>query len=183
MPDKAWALDCTTWAGTLIFSVVHSSTAEACLETAKSVYLTKNKKIIQSREKDYYNMAYSDDETFSGFKPYSDKTDDYKGAPDIVWTEGTLGYSTLAYVLGDMDEAKKYVDECIRLQNCDGSTGGVIYTTATYGMLPWEFHVWESVVSSSWLYLVINNPDVLFSRTLRQVYYMAKINNIHDERK
>lgn len=183
MPDKAWALDCTTWAGILIFSVVHSSTAEACLETARSVYLTKDKKIIQSREKDYYNTAYSDDETFSGFKPYSDKTADYKGAPDIVWTEGTLGYSTLAYVLGNMDEAKKYVDECIRLQNCGGSTGGVIYTTATYGMLPWEFHVWESVVSSSWLYLVINNPDVLFPRTLRQVYYMAKINNIHDERK
>lgn len=183
VPDKAWALDCTTWAGTLIFFVVHSSTAEACLETARSVYLTKDKKIIQSREKDYYNTAYSDNETFSGFKPYSDKTTDYKGAPDIVWTEGTLGYSTLAYVLGNMDEAKKYVDECIRLQNCDGSTGGVIYTTATYGMLPWEFHVWESVVSSSWMYLVINNPDVLFPRTLRQVYYMAKINNIHDERK
>lgn len=183
VPDKAWALDCTTWAGTLIFSVVHSSTAKACLKTAGDVYLTKNKKIIQSSKKDYYNTAYSDSRTFSGFKPYSDKTADYEGAPDLVWTEGTLGYSLLAYVLGDMDEAKKYVDECIKLQNCDGSTGGVIYTTATYGMLPWEFHVWESVVSSSWLYLMINNPDVLFPRTLRQVYYMAKISNIHDERK
>lgn len=183
VPDKAWALDCTTWAGTLIFSVVHSSTAKACLKTAGDVYLTKNKKIIQSSKKDYYNTAYSDSGTFSGFKPYSDKTADYEGAPDLVWTEGTLGYTLLAYVLGDMDEAKKYVDECIKLQNCDGSTGGVIYTTATYGMLPWEFHVWESVVSSSWLYLMINNPDVLFPRTLRQVYYMAKISNIHDERK
>lgn len=183
VPDKAWALDCTTWAGTLIFSVVHSSTAKACLKTAGDVYLTKNKKIIQSSKKDYYNTAYSDSGTFSGFKPYSDKTADYEGAPDLVWTEGTLGYSLLAYVLGDMDEVKKYVDECIKLQNCDGSTGGVIYTTATYGMLPWEFHVWESVVSSSWLYLMINNPDVLFPRTLRQVYYMAKISNIHDERK
>lgn len=183
VPDKAWALDCTTWAGTLIFSVVHSSTAKACLKTAGDVYLTKNKKIIQSSKKDYYNTAYSDSGTFSGFKPYSDKTADYEGAPDLVWTEGTLGYSLLAYVLGDMDKAKKYVDECIKLQNCDGSTGGVIYTTATYGMLPWEFHVWESVVSSSWLYLMINNPDVLFPRTLRQVYYMAKISNIHDERK
>ena len=183
VPDKAWALDCTTWAGTLIFSVVHSSTAKACLKTAGDVYLTKNKKIIQSSKKDYYNTAYSDSGTFSGFKPYSDKTADYEGAPDLVWTEGTLGYSLLAYVLGDMDEAKKYVDECIKLQNCDGSTGGMIYNTATYGMLPWEFHVWESVVSSSWLYLMINNPDVLFPRTLRQVYYMAKISNIHDERK
>ena len=30
--------------------------------------------------------------------------------------------------------------------------------------------------------LMIHNPDVLFPRTLRQVYYMAKIKNIHDER-
>lgn len=181
-PDGAWALDCTTWAGTLIFSVVNSDTAKKCLQTAKEVYLTKGKGIVQSTKKDYYNTAYSGDETYSGFKPYSDRTADYKGAPDIVWTEGTLGYALLAYVLGEMDEAEKYVAECIKLQNCNGSTGGVIYTTATYGMLPWEFHVWESVVSSSWLYLIINNPDVLFPRTLRQVYYMAKINNIKDER-
>ena len=181
-PDGAWALDCTTWAGTLIFSVVNSDTAKECLKTAKEVYLTKGKGIVQSTKKDYYNTAYSGDETYSGFKPYSDRTADYKGAPDIVWTEGTLGYALLAYVLGEMDEAEKYVAECIKLQNCNGSTGGVIYTTATYGMLPWEFHVWESVVSSSWLYLIINNPDVLFPRTLRQVYYMARITNIHDER-
>ena len=181
-PDGAWALDCTTWAGTLIFSVVNSDTAKECLKTAKEVYLTKGKEIVQSTKKDYYNTAYSGDDTYSGFKPYSDRTADYKGAPDIVWTEGTLGYALLAYVLGEMDEAEKYVAECIKLQNCNGSTGGVIYTTATYGMLPWEFHVWESVVSSSWLYLIINNPDVLFPRTLRQIYYMAKINNIKDER-
>ena len=161
---------------------MNSDTAKKCLKTAKEVYLTKGKGIVQSTKKDYYNTAYSGDETYSGFKPYSDRTADYKGAPDIVWTEGTLGYALLAYVLGEMDEAEKYVAECIKLQNCNGSTGGVIYTTATYGMLPWEFHVWESVVSSSWLYLIINNPDVLFPRTLRQVYYMAKINNIKDER-
>lgn len=182
VPDGAWALDCTTWAGNLIFSVVHSDTAKACLATAKDVYLTTGKSIIQSSEKDYYNTAYSSSETFSGFKPYSDRTADYAGAPDLVWTEGTLGYAALALVLGESDEAKRYVDECIRLQNCDGSTGGVIYTTATYGMLPWEFHVWESVVSSAWLYLIIHNPDVLFPRTMRQVYYMAKISNIKDER-
>ena len=176
-------MDCTTWAGMLISSVLHSGTAKACLATAKEVYLTEGKPIVQSMAKDYYNQRYYSAETYDGFKPYSDKTADYAGAPEIVWTEGTLGYAALALMLGQPEEAKKYVDECIRLQNCDGSTGGVIYTTATYGMLPWEFHVWESVVSSSWLYLVINNPDVLFPRTLRQVYYMAKINNIHDERK
>lgn len=181
-PDEAWALDCTTWAGMLIFSVVHSDCAKTCLDTACKVYLTTDKKIVMSSETDYYNMTYSSDGTFSGFKPYSDRTVDYAGAPDIVWTEGTLGYAALALMLGRADEAKFYVDECIRLQECNGSSGGVIYTTATYGTLPWEFHVWESVVSSAWLYLIIKNPDVLFPRTLRQVYYMAKITNIEDER-
>lgn len=127
-------------------------------------------------------MRYSSSEQFAGFKPYSDKTPDYDGAPDIVWTEGTLGYAALALCVGEEDEAKKYVDECIALQNCEGCTGGVIYVTETYASLPWEFHVWESVVSSAWLYLIINNPDVLFPRTLRQVYYMVKTYNIKDER-
>ena len=127
-------------------------------------------------------MRYSSSEQFAGFKPYSDKTPDYEGAPDIVWTEGTLGYAALALCVGEEEEAKKYVDECIALQNCEGCTGGVIYVTETYASLPWEFHVWESVVSSAWLYLIINNPDVLFPRTLRQVYYMVKTYNIKDER-
>ena len=175
-PDKAWALDCTTWAGSLIFSVVHTDTAKKCFHTARDVYLTENKQIIQSSDKEHYNMRYSSPEQFAGFKPYSDK------APDIVWTEGTLGYVALALCVGEAEEAKKYVDECIALQNCDGCTGGVIYVTETYASLPWEFHVWESVVSSAWLYLIINNPDVLFPRTLRQVYYMVKTYNIKDER-
>ena len=134
-------------------------------------------------EVDGVKYYFIDNESFfNGFKPYSDRTPDYAGAPDIIWTEGTLGYASLALVLGEEAEAKKYVDECIALQNCSGSTGGVIYVTETYASLPWEFHVWESVVSSSWLYLLIKNPDVLFPRTLRQVYYMAKITNIKDQR-
>lgn len=180
--DTAWALDCTTWAGALVFSVVNKETSFACLNTAKQVYLTTGKKIIQSADEEHYNQAYSSDDTFSGFKPYSDKTPDYAGAPDIVWSEGTLGYALLAYILGEYEECKKYIDETIKLQNCKGSNGGILYVTQTYGTLPWEFHVWESVVSSAWLYLLIHCPDVLFPRTLRQVYYMAKINNIHDER-
>ena len=182
IPDSAWALDCTTWAGSLVFSVVQDDASKACFSTARSVYLTEEKQIVKSSDQEHYNQSYSDSRSFTGFKPYSDRTSDYAGAPDIIWTEGTLGYASLALVLGEEAEAKKYVDECIALQNCSGSTGGVIYVTETYASLPWEFHVWESVVSSSWLYLVIKNPDVLFPRTLRQVYYMAKITNIKDQR-
>lgn len=180
-PDGAWALDCTTWAGTMAFSIVNKNCALACIDTAREVYLTECS-IEQSSQMDYYNMTYSDSRSFSGFKPYSDKTLDYEGAPDIVWSEGTLGYAALALKLGLKDEAKHYVDEMIALQNCDNSTGGVLYTTATYGMLPWEFHVWESVVSSAWLYLIINNPGVLFPTVTRPVFYVNKIKNIVDER-
>ena len=182
VPDKAWALDCTSWAGMMIFSVAPYEIARDCMITAKDAYLVTDKTIVQSAEKDYYNQRYSSSETFEGFKPYSDRTADYEGAPEIVWSEGTLGYACLALILGNEAEAKKYVDECIKLQNCNRSTGGVLYSSATFGMMPWEFHTWESVVSSAWLYLIINNHAVLFPRSLRRVHYMAKIKNIDDER-
>lgn len=63
-PDVAWALDCTTWAGMLIFSVVHSDCARTCLNTAREVYLAEDKPIVQSQDTDYYNQAYSSAGTF-----------------------------------------------------------------------------------------------------------------------
>ena len=51
------------------------------------MYLTTDRPIVQSTVEDHYNQTYSSEETFSGFKPYSDKTPDYEGAPDIVWSE------------------------------------------------------------------------------------------------
>ena len=152
------------------------------MNTAKRVYLTEDKSIVASTDPNYYNTRYQSFDTFSGFKPYSDLTADYEGAPDIVWSEGTLGYVLLALILGNETEAYTYMDECIKLQNVPNGSGGVLYVTGTYASLPWEFHVWESVVSSAWMYLLIKNPSVLFPRTLRQVYYMAKITNITDER-
>ena len=47
------------------------------------------------------------------------------------------------------------MDECIKMQNVPNGSGGVLYVTGTYASLPWEFHVWESVVSSAWMYLLI----------------------------
>lgn len=67
IPDGTWALDCTTWSGALIFSVVNDDTAKACLGTAADVYLTEGKRIIQSGEETRYNMTYSSDDSFSGF--------------------------------------------------------------------------------------------------------------------
>ena len=71
------------------------------MNTAKRVYLTEDKSIVASTDPNYYNTRYQSFDTFSGFKPYSDLTADYEGAPDIVWSEGTLGYVLLALILGN----------------------------------------------------------------------------------
>jgi hypothetical protein len=174
-------LDCSTWAGITAFSILNKECSFACEAAAKGEFLTEKKYIVQSSDEDYYNERYSSSHAFTGFKPYSDRDSGYTGSPDIVWSEGTLGYAALALMLGHEEEAKTYVDEVIAMQDVPNGTGGVLYTTATHAQLPWEFHVWESVVSSAWLYLIIHNPDVLFPKTLRQVYYMAKISNIQPE--
>lgn len=168
VPDKAWALDCTTWSGKIALNILNDTLPKKCLATSIDAYFVQDCHIVQSTEKDRYNTAYSSDHAFSGFKPYSDReTGDYIGAPTLVWSEGTLGAALLALYVGEYDKAKAYVDEMIELQNANGSTGGVLYVTATYGELPWEFHAWESLVSSAWLYLIINNPEVLFPYTTK----------------
>lgn len=172
--DRAWALDCTTWAGKLSLNIINDLLPNKCLETSKEVYLVSGIPIVQSTEKNRYNTTYASDHLFTGFKPYSDReTQDYVEAPTLVWSEGTLGAAALALYLGKYDDAKAYVDEMITLQNVENSTGGVLYVTATYGELPWEFHAWESVVSTSWLYLLIYNPEVLFPYTTKyiELYY------------
>ena len=84
-----------------------------------------------------------------------------------MWSEGTLGYVCLLYAVGEREKADYYLDEMIRLQHCDGSSGGVLYVTETWASLPWEFHVWESVVSSAWLYIIIKDPNALFPITTK----------------
>lgn len=168
VPDRAWALDCTTWSGKVALNILNDTIPKKCLATSIDAYFVQDCYIVQSSEKNRYNTTYSSDHAFSGFKPYSDReTSDYVGAPTLVWSEGTFGAALLALYVGDYDKAKAYVDEMIELQNANGSTGGVLYVTATYGELPWEFHAWESVVSSAWMYLIINNPEVLFPYTTK----------------
>lgn len=159
--DDAWALDCTSWAGKIALSFGRTDVATACANTCISAYGVKGKTIEQSSETEFFNMTYAlpDGVTVSGFKPYGSG---YNSPPEMVWTEGTLGAIALLKALGRTDEANAYLQDMIALQNCNGSTGGVIYTTKTIASIPYEFHVWESAVSSAWLYLVTNAEDALF---------------------
>lgn len=159
--DEAWAIDCLTWAGKSILTAGHSTEATKCKDTVLQYFKVDNVGITQSSDKEYYNKTYSlpSGVTASGFKPYHIG---YNNPPVLLWTEGTLGAVALFKGLGMETEATKYIDEMIKLQECNNSTGGLIYTNATYASIPWEFHVWESVVSSAWLYLVLTDASILF---------------------
>lgn len=169
--DKSWALDCVTWAGLSTLSDdsfgVFSS---ELIKTALSNYKVDNAKLVTSEVTNRFNKDYSSEQTFSGFKPYSDLGGGYTGSPDIVWSEGTLGFVLLCMRSGENDLADKYLSEMEKLQSVNNDSGGVLYSTATYGELPWEFHVWECVTSTSWLYLLKNNPDVLFPKMSYSTY-------------
>ena len=65
--------------------------------------------------------------------------------------------------LSDNVNFDKYLKETLKMKNCIGSTGGVVYTSETRASIPWEFHVWESVVSSAWLYILLNDATALFN--------------------
>lgn len=174
--DPAWALDCATWAGIQSYNCINRIYAEKCENLSADVYTMTGKRIIQGTTIDRYNQRYTSQSTFDGFKPYSDRTPDYQGAPDIVWSEGTLGYILLCMKIGRYDEAKYYMDEMVKLQtDVNNCTGGILYVNATYGELPWEFHVWESMVSSAWMYLLIKNPQCLFPTVCRTAPYCSAI--------
>ena len=166
--DEAWALDCSTWAGKTMLSILEQKIPEECIKSTYDYYLLENEVILKSDIRENYNMTYflNDGETVSGFKPYSLG---YDSPPQLVWTEGTLGMVALLFSLGRRSEAFYYIDETIKLQECNNSTGGVIYTTETWASMPWEFHVWESVVSSCWLYILLTDYNVLFPHTLKNM--------------
>ncbi|WP_125764113.1 hypothetical protein [Levilactobacillus mulengensis] len=161
--DKSWALDCVTWAGmTVINDKVFSIDSTKLLKTAQSIFSVNDALVTERSEQDHFNETYSSTSPIAGFKPYSDRDGGYSGSPEIVWTEGTLGYIALCKKLGNTAEADKYLSGLEGLQNLANSTGGIIYATETYASLPWEFHTWESVVSSSWLYLTLNDVEAVF---------------------
>ena len=77
-------------------------------------------------------------------------------------------------IIGKNADATRFMDEMVKLQNAENSTGGILYVTETFASLPWEFHVWESAVSSAWMYLLVKNPALLFPRILRKATHAAR---------
>ncbi len=175
--DGAWAVDCCTWAGKTLLSILGIPYSREIANTVETVYVTQDKGIVVSQEEEHYNTRYSG-ATVDGVKPYAVG---YTNPPDIVWSEGTLGYIALLLAIGAREQADYYLNEMLKLQYCKNSTGGVLYVTETWASLPWEFHAWESLVSSAWLYILIKNPHALFPITARTLEPLVMCGN-HGQR-
>lgn len=161
--DGAWAVDCCTWAGKTLLSIFEAQRSREIADMVDIVYAVNGKSVTVSQEEEHYNTRYSG-ATVDGVKPYADG---YIDPPEIVWSEGTLGYISLLKAVGETEKADYYLNEMMKLQYCEGSTGGILYVTETWASLPWEFHAWESVVSSAWLYIIIKEPNALFPITTK----------------
>lgn len=163
--DTAWAVDCCTWAGKMLLSIFEAQRSREIAHTVDTVYVTTEKSIVVSEEDEHYNTRYSG-ATVDGVKPYAEG---YNNPPDIVWSEGTLGYICLLKAIGENDKANYYLNEMMKLQYCNNGSGGIVYVTETWASLPWEFHTWESLVSSAWLYILLKEPNALFPLTTKPI--------------
>lgn len=177
--DTAWALDCTTWAGMGSISFMDIMAGEKFMATTNEVFSVSDN-VVKNDSALHYNMTYELETPVHGYMPYSEKTPDYAGCPKIVWTEGTLGAIALLLKLGKTNEAYFYIDEMIKLLDLGvgigkRGNGGLIYTTQTWAELPWEFHVWESVVSTSWLYILLKDPNAIWSFHTKQSVTVSSV--------
>lgn len=159
--DAAWSIDCLSWAGKTILSAGYTEEAKKCKDTILLHFKIDNVNIVQNASKEHYNKTYSlqSGVMVSGFKPYYVG---YDNPPSILWTEGTLGVIALLKQLNEELTANIYIDEIIKMQDCNNSTGGLVYSNEAYTLIPYEFPVWESVASSAWLYLVLTDCTILF---------------------
>jgi hypothetical protein len=146
--DKETPLDVQTWGALFLIAIGHEDKARLALKFAKEHFFL-NKIIVQKEinNKNKFNCQYECAFfPLLGFKPYL-KSPEYKNPPNLIWTEGTYGYSLAAKRLGiedhELDISQKKLESC-------NLYGGVLQTTQTQSQIPYEFHSWESTASTVW---------------------------------
>jgi hypothetical protein len=146
--DKETPLDVQTWGALFLRAIGQESKARLALKFAKKHFFLKN--ILVQKEindKTKFNCLYECASIpLIGFKPYLESRE-YKNSPNLIWAEGTYGYSLAAKRLGiqdpELDISQKKLESC-------NLYGGVLQTTQTESESPYEFHSWESTASTVW---------------------------------
>jgi hypothetical protein len=146
--DKETPLDVQTWGALFLRAIGHEEKARLALKFAKKNFFLKNILVQKDlNDKTKFNCQYECASIpLMGFKPYLESSE-YKKSPNLIWSEGTYGYSLAAKRLGiqdpELDISQKKLESC-------NLYGGVLQTTQTESNPPYEFHSWESTASTVW---------------------------------
>lgn len=156
--DREKVLDAQTWGALFLYAIGNKDLAIKALDFARANFKASNKKILTllddpSRLNCMYNCP---DLSISGFKPYLE-SEEYKNSPNIVWTEGTLGYILAAHRL-----KVPTINEWQGMQSLSrcSVSGGLLQATETRNQIPYEIHTWESAASTLWSLFVITDKTL-----------------------
>ncbi|HEV7773516.1 MAG TPA: hypothetical protein VGO48_09560 [Conexibacter sp.] len=115
---------------------------------AKAGFALKNRKIATSKKTESYNMTYAAKGPFSGFRPYLGK-----GAPDVLWFEGTAEMRLVGSFLGEstetLDKSMNAWWDVTRKQGLAPLGADKTVTDNTYN----QYHVWPTAAAGAWAVL------------------------------
>jgi hypothetical protein len=153
--DTVQSLDADALGALYLESRGETTLAQEVLNYAGTAFALTGRHIVHSGTAATYNMAYSANGPFSGFKPYLG-TD----APDVLWTEGSAEMLVAKAILGQSVTTLRgsllsiaAVTPGIGPLQADKTT-----TDVAYGA---EYHVWPSAAAGAWT-LISEHPTSLF---------------------
>ena len=122
---------------------------------ATSEFPLKDRSIVLSSKASTYNMTYEAKGPFTGFRPYLGK-----GAPNVLWFEGTAEMRLISRFLGDdtsaLDESMNAWWDVTRKQGLAPLGADRTITRNPYN----QYHVWPTAAAGAWTVLSGAAKDV-----------------------
>ena len=115
---------------------------------AQDGFALKNRRIATSKKAESYNQTYAAKGPFTGFRPYLGK-----GAPDVLWFEGTAEMRLVGSFLGEstdmLDKSMNAWWDVTRKQGL--APLGADKTVIDYSYN--QYHVWPTAAAGAWAVL------------------------------
>jgi hypothetical protein len=122
--------------------------AKQVYEYAQQNFAVDGRSIVLSSKKASYNMTYQAKGPFSGYRPYIGK-----GAPDVLWFEGTAEMRFVSSFLGQpteaLDASMNSWWDVTRKQSLAPLGADRTVTNNPYN----EYHVWPTAAAGAWTVL------------------------------
>ncbi len=153
LEDDTAALDVQALGAMYLQGRREEKLAGQVLEYAERNFLVEGRSVSKSNDRSSYNMTYAAKGPFWGYRPYLGK-----GAPDVLWAEGTEEMSLATVALGrDADPIQKAVAEWNAITGPDKAPLQADRTeeNEAFGV---QYHVWPASSAAAWTLLARGAP-------------------------